>query len=354
LDLSGRVLPEVNKATAKTISGKQQLSGSLRGLALQFPILGRVAALAMNPISLIVGGLVGAFQLWQKYIRSIEESLSGLKLPDIKQDEIARINDAASAWGKYAEKIASAASKSGQIRADMAAALEAIKLVTQYNKAIGIDTGSTGERAAADVLEDTANAMMADAARRRARAGRPGGRGEAEVEEALKERAMAAAEKIKKERARLGELAETQADDAFIRTPESDARFEAMRQEILGRLREAEVHVERYELFKTQQANRAVSRRELEEADKQEMAAEELRRQATSRRATGAIGDVERFRGNINTAAGNLDAAAISGNMASVAVNIMEIARNSAAMKRASDEAAAEIRRVANNQGKVP
>jgi hypothetical protein len=63
-----------------------------------------VARSVLNPITLSVTGLIGAFQLWETRMENAMRVLRGVELPDIS-GQLKNYNAAADAWEKFATKV---------------------------------------------------------------------------------------------------------------------------------------------------------------------------------------------------------------------------------------------------------
>jgi hypothetical protein len=103
--------------TTKAASAKRQLKDAARGLASQFPILGQMASLALNPITAAVAAVAGAFLLWRKRVDDLTTTLAGVELPDLTQEKVDRVNEAAEAWKKFGESLSAVAEAYNSVEA---------------------------------------------------------------------------------------------------------------------------------------------------------------------------------------------------------------------------------------------
>lgn len=97
---AGQAMVQTAASTAKATSAKEALKQAAKGIATEFPIVGKVAQLAMNPISAAVAGITAAFSIWNWRMREAENVLAGMRLPD-GVIEVDRITSSAQAWEHY-------------------------------------------------------------------------------------------------------------------------------------------------------------------------------------------------------------------------------------------------------------
>ena len=125
---------KTEKATRKLTQGQRNLKDSIRGVALQFPILGRFAEAAINPliggIGLLVSGLTGAF-FW---LRDIHKTLADIVKVDAASEftRIAQANlDAQLAAAQHAralERVQSASQSIADTTNEIVSAIQARKV----------------------------------------------------------------------------------------------------------------------------------------------------------------------------------------------------------------------------------
>lgn len=96
-------------ATSRWTASKHDLRAALRGLGMQFPMLGRAAMLVTNPIAAAVAGLVGAFTLWRARMKDAHDTLVGFQTAfdpkALNVEEMGRAADAADDYATALRKI---------------------------------------------------------------------------------------------------------------------------------------------------------------------------------------------------------------------------------------------------------
>lgn len=189
----------VEAATKKTFASKHQLKDMVKQLGHEFPILGQVGRLALNPIAFTTAAITGAFVIWNKRVQDLSVSLGGIAMPDFTTSDADRIKNHAAAWGELAQKMADAASASNQIKTGLDDALGTIKANEELFRAMGIDTGTQGDQSRAAVKSAAAAALAASGRARIARAGTPGSTVKEEALGAQYSAAVAEAAKAKAE-----------------------------------------------------------------------------------------------------------------------------------------------------------
>jgi len=198
---------EVQTATKETFTSKQQLKGAVKGLAAEFPALASVARLALNPVTLIVTGIVSAFSLWKKRLDELTVSLGGIEMPDVSETEIDRINRTADAWGRLAEKTGAFSARVTALKKDAAEVIKLIEFNDSFQRALGIDTGTDATKSKAEILAIEAANLEAEGRAKIAGAGTPGSKeAEAALGKTFAEAAAAAAVELKAAQERLAEL----------------------------------------------------------------------------------------------------------------------------------------------------
>lgn len=164
----------VEEATKKTFTSKSQLKAMVKGLTYEFPLLGRAAHLALNPLAFTTAAIAGAFVIWNRRVNELTKSLGGIAMPDVSTTATERINIHAAAWGLLAQKMADAANASIGIKTGLDQALATIKANEDLFKAMGIDTATKGDEARAAAIQQAADDLRASGRARIARAGTPG------------------------------------------------------------------------------------------------------------------------------------------------------------------------------------
>lgn len=89
-------------ATDAAFTSKKQLKDMLKQLQHEFPLLGSVGRLALNPIAFTAAAIVASFQLFKYRVDELTRSLGGIQMPDVSDDQIARIERAGAALATYA------------------------------------------------------------------------------------------------------------------------------------------------------------------------------------------------------------------------------------------------------------
>jgi hypothetical protein len=130
-----------------TIS-KKTLKDAARGLAMQFPLLASVANLALNPISLLVASISGSFTIWSKRVSELTQTLGGIEMPDVSEDQISRIE-------RHAKALAAVTTALQQAKESWASPEEAAK---RYNTQL-----SLAEQNAKKLLEAQKNLELSTA-----------------------------------------------------------------------------------------------------------------------------------------------------------------------------------------------
>lgn len=215
----------VEAATKKTFTSKKQLKDMVKELGHEFPILGQVGRLALNPIAFTTAAITGAFVIWNKRVKDLSESLGGIEMPDVGDTVTEQITKHAAAWGEFAQRMADARNASGGIKTNLDGVLSTIKANEELFKAWGIDTGNTGNEARVSALSQSAAGLRASGQARVARAGTPGSK-DAEEGLAGKYSAAAAKAEIDKKAAeqRLSDILTAPEGNKFQRTA-SQVRF---------------------------------------------------------------------------------------------------------------------------------
>lgn len=163
----------VAEATKKTFTSKKQLKDMIKELGHEFPLLGQLGRLALNPIAFSTAAITGAFVLWNHRVQELTRSLGGIEMPDVSTTATDRINTQAEAWGLMAEKMASAANASSAIKTALDAALATIKANEELFTAMGFGGGNLNESRVAAISAAAAD-LRASGQARVARAGQPG------------------------------------------------------------------------------------------------------------------------------------------------------------------------------------
>jgi len=222
-------LNETASAADQTANSKRQLTDAAKGLAFQFPILGQIGRLVLNPIAASVAGIAAAFGIWNERVTEAIRLQGGIEMPDVSDDQIGRIERAGKALKKLAEDAAGIGKADTQIKntfdaqiARIDAALEAAKRITaanaELNKALGI-AAPAGDEADERAAEELRIAELKKTQADRRAAGEnlvkeAGGVSSEDAEQALADQYKEAAEEakaaIKEARANKKQIADAQ------------------------------------------------------------------------------------------------------------------------------------------------
>jgi hypothetical protein len=99
---AGQAVEEVEK---KAFTSKMQLKQAVKGLKEEFPALAHVARMALNPITLIVAGIGGAWAIWTYRVKEMTAVLSGFELPDLSEKRAGQVTAMAKAYSDFAEAL---------------------------------------------------------------------------------------------------------------------------------------------------------------------------------------------------------------------------------------------------------
>lgn len=113
-------------STDRAFTSKKQLKDAIKQLGHEFPILGSLGRLALNPITAIVAGITGAFALWNAKIKEVETTYASMELPDLSPPDPAKINASTEAWKNYGAAVAKIAEDMNGIEQQTARTLAAI------------------------------------------------------------------------------------------------------------------------------------------------------------------------------------------------------------------------------------
>jgi hypothetical protein len=96
---------EIAEEAGKNVVTHHEWHAIVKGLKAEFPELAHIAHFALNPITLAVAAIGGAFALWKNRVEELVRVMAGVELPDISSDSIGHVNAAAEAWAKYGEAV---------------------------------------------------------------------------------------------------------------------------------------------------------------------------------------------------------------------------------------------------------
>jgi len=142
--------------TEKVISRKQQLRAAVKGLAFEFPVLARFAHLALNPISLALGGIVIVAERFRASLVRLQEQLapggtfaSTTKAWEAQIDAIKQTDLEALAYQRSLLGIINNAEQFGRISAALLANLtgqsKALDAIEEAQKKLALSTASSAE-----------------------------------------------------------------------------------------------------------------------------------------------------------------------------------------------------------------
>lgn len=163
-DLSGvnqfqAAATKATEVTTRWTASKNQLRAAFRGLSAEFPALGRIASLALNPITLAVSGIAAAFKIWSDRMREANRVLGGMELPDLMKLPPDRITAAAEAWMMYAEALGKVAEKAASVEENSRKAKAALDAKWELLESLGGGGGRAAkDRARQEAAEQARNA----------------------------------------------------------------------------------------------------------------------------------------------------------------------------------------------------
>lgn len=132
-----KITGSLNKSHEKQIGFLKGTHEAARGLAMQFPILGRLSHAALNPIGAAVTGITAAFSLWSLRMKEANRVLGGIELPDLSKTPPDRINAAAAAWDAYGKAIGRALEQVNSLEAGSEKVLQGIERRFDLIKQLG-------------------------------------------------------------------------------------------------------------------------------------------------------------------------------------------------------------------------
>lgn len=219
-------LNEAAGAADKAFTSKKQLKDMVKQLGHEFPLLGSIGRLALNPIAFTTAAITGAFALWNFRVQELTRSLGGIQMPDVSDDQIARIERAGTALKAYAESAAGIGKAEAKIKENFDAqlaridtALETAKRINAAKDELAKALGQTPAGTADQVADRAAEDLRIQALRKEQTDKRAAGEKllkeaggvtseekEAAIAEKYKDAAAAAREEIKAAEARKAEV----------------------------------------------------------------------------------------------------------------------------------------------------
>ena len=334
---------KVAEATEKTFTSKKQLKDIVKGLAYEFPLLGQAARLALNPLVLLTASIGASFKIMNDRMENATRAFGGFQMPDISEEQIARMDRFGESLGKFSEKLGELAGKGAQIRADLSAVQKIIQLEAGMQKAFGIETG--GDKATqAQVLNTAANALEAAGRAKIAASGTVMGAASEAVELEKMKAMAAAAEKAQSEaRARRNRILDFQAGnmslaekakfgwDYAMTYGATTPGYSAVAQEDENIARQQDV-IDRYARMSRNAAGRVGRRAAIAAGEKDIADAAGLRNQAAGMAGEDIIQRASGANARVTAATANMAAAQASGDFGALAIAARELAVASAAL----------------------
>lgn len=99
------------KSVDKLSISKKNLKDAINGLATEFPLLGSVARMALNPITLAVAGIAAGFAIFRDRVEGLKNTLAGIQLPDLSPPDPKQVDVNKEAWDNLANAIGKAIAK---------------------------------------------------------------------------------------------------------------------------------------------------------------------------------------------------------------------------------------------------
>src|SRR5215471_5871368 len=153
---------KATEATNKAFASKHQLKEMVKKLGEEFPILGQVGRLALNPIALAAGGITAAFVIWRKRIDELTDAMTTSRLSDTPLLKTKRIQAAKEEWDRYADSLKGVEERLNGLAAKHEATMKRIeaffKLVNQLS---GADASKHEDQTkGAEIRATAANALI--------------------------------------------------------------------------------------------------------------------------------------------------------------------------------------------------
>lgn len=263
----------------------RETKAALKGLALEFPELARVANLALNPISLSITAIIGALGVWKSRQEELSKAFTSSNLPDLTlqasayHKELEKIRDTTKTLTDLSQQRVDALETELELHKQLIQANAAAGLLSQGEAAAGLSAADlTAGQAGINARMSAALALSADAQSKR---GRFAGiqMMDEETEKAVGEKLKAAADdaraEIKERRETVGQLRDVEAGtgdfwtrlkwagriawsniNPYANRLDTGERIQA-EYEGIGR---AQSNIDRYSTFQTQSAYRARAR----------------------------------------------------------------------------------------------
>jgi len=120
------------EATEKVTSSKGRLRNAIRGAALEFPFLGRVAQAALNPLSALFGGIALGVGKLSEMLRGVSDAFAGVderskEVAKTFAEQQARLTDAATAGAEFERQLKAISTAQEDTKAKTDAAIQSIR-----------------------------------------------------------------------------------------------------------------------------------------------------------------------------------------------------------------------------------
>jgi len=142
------------EATDKSFASKKQLKDMLKQLGHEFPLLGSIGRLALNPIAFASAGIVAAFTIWKTRTDELTRSLGGVALPNIGKDHLDMLDEYAKRFGRIVDGVDKAKTKLKELQ-------DQIDANAEFAKALGIDVGTGPAKEKADLASRLGSGLVA-------------------------------------------------------------------------------------------------------------------------------------------------------------------------------------------------
>lgn len=143
----------VKTATDKTVASKKQFRDAIKGLQVEFPIFGRLASFAINPIGAAVLVAASSFRILRDAIQQTQTNLAGFNLPDATESQVDRID-------RYATKLGRVKTQSENAKTALDDLRQEIQANAEFWTALGMDLGTGPKQEQAAAASDLAAAML--------------------------------------------------------------------------------------------------------------------------------------------------------------------------------------------------
>lgn len=266
----------------------RETKAAIKGLALEFPELARVANLALNPISGAIAAIIGSLAIWKQRQEQLKKALQETELPDLVvqttkyREEIEKIATAQKTLAQASQQRVTALQTELELHKQLIQANVGAGLLTSQEGAEGISAAELAAgQAGINARMGAANELAASSAAKRARAGGMvimSEKNENALADKLKAAADAAAAEIKERQGTIGELREFESGEGSIGNRLKWAAIIAkggMESMITGkpamdtgdyianeysRIRSLQANVDRYNAFESTRGSRAEAR----------------------------------------------------------------------------------------------